>query len=356
MLSHALVLALLFKMKFDDEVTPEQIETFRKNIHKVQFPQTLWHFFAFRGHITLAVGSFTKEKDKNAKYSTIRGFAKTTLKSVSKATGLKSKTKKSHKFMLPTNMLPTHGRLSLADLGNESRFREEDESSELGESVPLPPHPTIKVSATLDSKGLERLAERSYYRDWERLGLGSLDLVSLKGTTTAQPAALTRISVVNHKFSVCKSFPQLLVVPGRISDDGLRRLARLYRHNRLPTITWRQSTSRALLIRGSAFHARGVMDIIRRHQDNQNLPAHEVPHSSEADEYLKAVISSTPSAMLKPDSSWNMSGSRTSVASNDEGGLGPITPTLSRRNINNPFSRAMEGFGTLTRNSGKTSA
>ena len=340
----------LIRAAFDDEVTQEQIDAFRKNIHKVQFPQTLWHFFAFRGHVTLG-GSFTKEKDKNGKYSTIRGFAKTTLKNVSKATGIKAKNKKSHKFMLPTNMLPTHGRLSIAEMNSENRFREEDEMSDISETMPLPPHPTIKISGPLDSKGLERLAERGYYKDWERLGLGSLDLVSLKGTTTAQPAALTRISVVNHKFAVCKSFPQLLVVPGRISDDGLRRLARLYRQNRLPVVTWRHAGSRALLIRGSAYHARGVMDIIRRHQDSNSLPAHDVPHNSEADEYLRAVIASTPSAVLKPESSWNMSGSTTSIASASDSAFGPITPTLSRRN-NNPFSRAMDGFGTLTRTSG----
>ncbi|XP_023320914.1 myotubularin-related protein 13 isoform X8 [Eurytemora carolleeae] len=341
----------IIRAAFDDEVTAEQIETFRKNIHKVQYPQTLWHFFAFRGHITLSEGVLAKEKDKNAKYSTIRGFAKSTLKNVSKATGIKTKNKKSHKFMLPTNMLPAHGRLSLVEMNTDQRFREDDEISEVNDQLPLPPHPTIKASGPLDSKCLERLSERGYYRDWERLGLGSLDLVTLKGAYTAQPASLTRISVVNHKFLVCKSLPQLLVVPGRVTDDSLRRLSRLYRQNRLPVITWRNGTSRALLIRGSAFHARGVMDIIRRHQDNQSLPAHEVPHSSEADEYLKAVISSTPSSMLKPESTWNMSGSTASIASVGELGLGPITPTLSRRN-NNPLSRAMEGLGTLTRNSG----
>ena len=343
----------LIRAAFDDEVTLEQIEAFRKNIHKIQFPQTLWHFFAFRGHVTLANEAMAKEKnDKSAKYSTIRGFAKTTLKSVSKATGIKNKNKKSHKFMLPMNMLPTHGRLSIADLSSDSRFREEDEMSDISEQLPAPPHPTIKGSGSLDSKGLERLSERHYYRDWERLGLGSLDLVSLKGATTAQPAALTRISIVNHKFSVCKSFPQLLVVPGRVSDDSIRRLGRLYRSNRLPVVTWRHTTSRALLLRGSGFHARGVMDIIRRHQDSQNLPAHEVPHSSEADDYLKAVIASTPAAMLKPENNWNMSGSTTSMASVGESGFSQVTPTMSRRN-HNPFSRAKEGFGTLSRNSGR---
>ena len=72
----------------------------------------------------------------------------------------------------------------------------------------------------------------------------------------------------------------------------------------------------------------------------------------EADEYLKAVISATPAAMLRPESSrWNMAGSSSSIA--ETTGLGgTITPTLSRRNNSNPFARAMEGFGTLTRSTG----
>merc|ERR1719447_2278532 len=71
----------------------------------------------------------------------------------------------------------------------------------------------------------------------------------------------------------------------------------------------------------------------------------------EAEQYLGAIIASSPQATLKPEMGWSIRGSTTSVNSLAEGGLGSITtPTLSRRN-NNPFSKAMEGFGTLTRSS-----
>jgi myotubularin-related protein 5/13 len=262
----------LIRAAFDDEVTAEEIENFRKLIHKVQFPPTFWHYFAFRGHITLATEQLVKDKDKNAKYSTIRGFAKTTLKSVSKATGLKTKSKKGPKYMLPgNNMLPMHGRLSISENlhQQEGRLREEDECSELSDQIPLPfqPH-SYRPTGPPDAKELERLAEGRYYRDWERLGLGRLDTVTAykSSTLTAQPTESTRISIVNFRFALTKSFPPLLVVPGRISDDSLRRFARFHRQNRFPVVTWRHVASRALLLRGSAFHARGVMDIIRRHQ------------------------------------------------------------------------------------------
>merc|ERR550519_104840 len=83
----------LIRVAFDDEVSVEDINNFRTNIHKTQYPATLWHYFAFRGHITLPPDASAKEKDKNGKYSTIRGFAKTTMKTVTKATGIKPKHK-----------------------------------------------------------------------------------------------------------------------------------------------------------------------------------------------------------------------------------------------------------------------
>jgi myotubularin-related protein 5/13 len=171
----------LIRAAFDDEVTAEEIETFRKLIHKVQFPPTFWHYFAFRGHIALAPEQLVKDKDKSAKYSTIRGFAKTTLKSVSKATGLKTKgsSKKNAKYMLPgSNMLPMHGRLSIAE-NLHMNARDEDEGSELSATdhlqLPLQMSSYRQHTGPLDAKELERLAEGRYYRDWERLGLGRLD-------------------------------------------------------------------------------------------------------------------------------------------------------------------------------------
>ena len=215
----------LIRVAFDDEVTVEDINNFRTNIHKTQYPATLWHYFAFRGHITLPPDSSAKEKDKNGKYSTIRGFAKTTMKTVTKATGIKPKHKKSHKYMLP-NMQPMHGRLSVAELGGE-KFREEDELSDIMESSPAPITPVRRAHNTLDSRGLERLSDRRDCRDFVRLGLGSLDMANAK--MASQPSELTRISVVNHKYSVSRSLPALMVVPGKISEESLKRLAKVRR-------------------------------------------------------------------------------------------------------------------------------
>lgn len=212
----------LIRAAFDDEVTVEEINNFRTSIQKTQYPATLWHFFAFRGHITLPPDSSAKEKERNGKYSTIRGFAKTTIKTVSKATGIKTKHKKSQKYMLP-NMQPMHGRLSVPEMGGE-RLREEDELSDIVE-CPGPITPARSSHNTLDSRGLGRLSDRRDCKDWVRLGLGELDIMTVK--MSSQPTEMTRISAVNHKYSVVRSLPALMVVPGKISDDSLKRLAKV---------------------------------------------------------------------------------------------------------------------------------
>ena len=190
----------------------------------------MWHYFAFRGHITLPTDPLAKEKDKNGKYSTIKGFAKTTMKTVTKATGLKTKQKKSHKYMLP-NMQPMHGRLSVAEMMNHNndKFREEDEMSDVvSESSSQVGVPVISPYChSLDSRGVDRLSDRRDARDYSRLGLGRLDSSTVR--QGSQPTELTRLSVVNVKFSLASSLPALVVVPGRVSDDSLKRLAKIHK-------------------------------------------------------------------------------------------------------------------------------
>jgi myotubularin-related protein 5/13 len=121
----------LIRAAFDDEVSIEEVENLRRNIHRIRHPENIFHFFAFRGnHSAQEPSARGKEKQK---YGTIRGFASKTLKNVSRAAGIKNKPRKSSKYMLP-NMMPAHGRLSIPELTHhESRIREEDEDSQSGD-------------------------------------------------------------------------------------------------------------------------------------------------------------------------------------------------------------------------------
>ncbi len=147
---------------------------------------------------------------------------------------------------------------------------------------------------------------------------------------------LFRVTTLNCRYGVVPSYPALMLVPARISDDSLRRYARYlqrqpvlvpktwsflariwidldlsilryHKHSRFPTVTWRHPRSHALLLRGSGFQQRGVMGMIKRHHQPQHQQeaggGHgggaggsggggqaEVASSIEAEMYTAAVI------------------------------------------------------------------
>ena len=86
----------------------------------------------------------------------------------------------------------------------------------------------ITLAIQSDAKSLDRLAERAYSRDWARLGIGSL----LNNQQRSGRYEAFRLSMVNTNYSLCRSYPAVLVVPNTISDDSIRRLARSNRQYR----------------------------------------------------------------------------------------------------------------------------
>lgn len=64
------------------------------------------------------------------------------------------------------------------------------------------------------------------------------------------------------------SYPGLLVVPQAVQDSSLPRVARCYRHNRLPVVCWKNSRSSTLLLRSGGFHGKGVVGLFK----SQNSP------------------------------------------------------------------------------------
>lgn len=74
----------------------------------------------------------------------------------------------------------------------------------------------------------------------------------------------------NHSYSLCHSwsYPGLLVIPQAVQDSSLPRVARCYRHNRLPVVCWKNSRSGTLLLRSGGFHGKGVVGLFK----SQNSP------------------------------------------------------------------------------------
>lgn len=54
------------KIVFDEEVGSDNVETFRKLVHKVRNPVRVFDTFTFVGHNTLQPTPIHKQKEKNA--------------------------------------------------------------------------------------------------------------------------------------------------------------------------------------------------------------------------------------------------------------------------------------------------
>uniref|UniRef100_A0A8C6GPX2 Myotubularin n=1 Tax=Mus spicilegus TaxID=10103 RepID=A0A8C6GPX2_MUSSI len=60
-----------------------------------------------------------------------------------------------------------------------------------------------------------------------------------------------RISFINKCYELCETYPALLVVPYRTSDDDLRRIATFRSRNRLPVLSWIHPENKMVIMRCS---------------------------------------------------------------------------------------------------------
>nr|CAD7393185.1 unnamed protein product [Timema cristinae] len=339
----------LIKLAFDEEVTPENIETFRKLIHRVRHPPHILNHFAFTGQVVVPQTPLHKGKEKNA---TLKGFAKKTLLKTARKAGFRPKTSsKRQKYVLPnmstsSKYLTSPGRMSLP-MTDPGDFGHDDDISvdefEIPRSVLVPPAPT-------DAKTLERLSERSYVRDWYRLGLVSSTHTTSNNRQHSEPF---RITTVNSQYMMCKSYPALLVMPVGVTDDSIRRFCRCYRTNRIPCITWRHPRTKALLVRGAGYHGKSVMGMLKGHPSS-TVSTSETTSSLEQERYLSVLVAVTPLSVLRQGSAWGMSDSSLSIDSlllAAEDHTSTLTPEVSRRSVN-PFNKAMGTLSVFPRSSG----
>lgn len=188
----------MIKLAFDEEVTAENIDTLRKLLHKIRHPPDVFHHFAFTGQVVVTQTPLHKNKEKNA---TLRGFAKKTLLKTARKAGFKQKSSsKRQKYVLPNisinnsnKYMTSPGRMSLpmADYDNH----EDDISIDDYETAQfaIAPAPT-------DAKTLERLQERSYVRDWQRMGL-----FNAAQSPSSKPAPdHFRLTAVNSIYMMCR--------------------------------------------------------------------------------------------------------------------------------------------------------
>lgn len=174
----------LIKVAFDEEVTAENIEGFRKLLNRARHPPNEFEHFAFASHGIIVRTPAHKIKEKNA---TLKGFAKKTLLRTAKRAGFKQKGVTRRKYVLSGVDFDDGNSLNEQNSGgnanNPMELNEDDDSDENIETMP-------RVTV----KDVERLKERSYVKDWKRLGFG-------------EPHSNFRISSVNCNYSLCRTYP-----------------------------------------------------------------------------------------------------------------------------------------------------
>lgn len=243
----------LIKIAFDEEVMQESIEQFRKTLNRARHPEDEYGFFAFSTNLMVVKTPFPKTKEKN---STLKGFAKKTLMRTARKleikAGFKQKTMTKRKYIFSGNqeLEAMYGNVANSNnnLANDNSGDDDEDASDDVESIP----PRVTV------KDVEKLKDRNYVKDWQRLNLTSNGF---------------RISTVNCNYSVCRTYPALIVCPKIITDDQLRSFSKIYKNQRFPVPVWRHKNNGAVLLRGSLSISKGVMGMLKSANSSVNTNA-----------------------------------------------------------------------------------
>uniref|UniRef100_A0A4W5PB81 SET binding factor 2 n=1 Tax=Hucho hucho TaxID=62062 RepID=A0A4W5PB81_9TELE len=262
----------LIKVAFDEEVSSEMVEIFRKHIQRIRYPQSIFSTFAFAAGQTAPQLILPKQKERNTGFRTL---SKTIVKGAKRA-GMITMGRQSQTT------------LKKNDRGSRMTWHEDDDISVSDEGEP-PPSSTLRAS---EKSTMEQLVERACFRDYQRLGLGTVTASSSRSKTGEQ----FRVTAVNRLYSLCRSYPGLLVVPQSVQDSSLQKVARCYRHNRLPVVCWKHPSTKAVLLRSGGFHGKSVVGLFKSQNQSSTAPANssELSSSLEQEKYLQAILNSIP--------------------------------------------------------------
>ncbi|XP_078138874.1 myotubularin-related protein 13 isoform X2 [Centroberyx gerrardi] len=262
----------LIKVAFDEEVSSEMVEIFRKHLQRIRYPQSIFTTFAFAAGQTAPQLIVPKQKERNTGFRTL---SKTIVKGA----------KRAGKITMGRGGQTT---LKKNERGSRMTWHEDDDISISDDGEP-PPSSTLRAS---EKSTMEQLVERACFRDYQRLGLGTITASSSRSKTGEQ----FRITAVNRLYSLCRSYPGLLVVPQAVQDSSLHKVARCYRHNRLPVVCWKHPRTKAVLLRSGGFHGKSVVGLFKSQNPSSTAPASSSESSSslEQEKYLQAILDSIP--------------------------------------------------------------
>uniref|UniRef100_A0A8C6JK06 Uncharacterized protein n=1 Tax=Melopsittacus undulatus TaxID=13146 RepID=A0A8C6JK06_MELUD len=260
----------LIKVAFDEEVSPEVVEIFKKQLMKFRYPQSIFSTFAFAAGQTAPQIILPKQKEKNTSFRT---FSKSIVKGAKRA----GKMTIGRQYLLKKKT----GTI-VEERGNRPGWNEDDDIS-VSDDSEMHTGGTLKAS---EKSTMEQLVERACFRDYQRLGLGTIS----SNSSRSKPEYL-RVTALNRMYSLCRSYPGLLVVPQSVQDNSLQRVARCYRHNRLPVVCWKNTKTSTLLLRSGGFHGKGVVGLFKSQNTHTTAPTSlESSSSIEQEKYLQALL------------------------------------------------------------------
>uniref|UniRef100_A0A3Q3KJ03 SET binding factor 2 n=1 Tax=Monopterus albus TaxID=43700 RepID=A0A3Q3KJ03_MONAL len=262
----------LIKVAFDEEVSSEMVEIFRKHLQRIRYPQSIFSSFAFAAGQTAPQLILPKQKERNTGFRTL---SKTIVKGA----------KRAGKITMGRGSQST---LKKNDRGSRMTWNEDDDISISDDGEP-PSSSTLRAS---EKSTMEQLVEQSCFHDYQRLGLGTITASSSRSKSGEQ----FRITALNRLYSFCRSYPGLLVVPQAVQDSSLQKVARCYRHNRLPVVCWKHPRTKAVLLRSGGFHGKSVVGLFKSQNPSSTVPASSSESSSslEQEKYLQAILNSIP--------------------------------------------------------------
>lgn len=308
----------LIRVAFDEEVTSDNIDGFKKHVTRQRSPANIFQLFAFTSQLVIPNKSIIlMQKTKNPKSATLKGFAKRTFMKTAQKAGLKKKDPNKNRYIsegfsgsakdsrtlaigstASSSSISDHLRSNeQADSLNESTSSDHSQhqsSLHLTSTIPrstlassnsvAPPH--IKINGT-SANTLVKMSQMNYVKDYFRLNLGSIS-TSNNGSNGSSNMPLSNffqsssskhqrtnsnsynnieqcfITSVNLNYSVTRSYPGLIVLPSGITDECIIRISRFYKSSRFPAVVWRHARTKALLLRSSGFQGKGIFDMFKK--------------------------------------------------------------------------------------------
>jgi myotubularin-related protein 5/13 len=308
----------LLRIAFDEEVTSESIDGFRKCAIRQRSPEKIFQLFAFTSQLVIPNKSILlAQKTKNPKSATLKSFAKRTFMKTAQKAGLKKKDPNKNRYIFDgfagsskdSRTLAIGGSTaSSSSISDHLRSNEQADSLNDSTSSDLSHHvnghiakstiprstlglttsPTTHIKHVTSANTLVKMSQMNYVKDYFRLNLGNITTNSNNNNGNSSNIALSNffqgsstkhqrtssnssnnvdqcyITSLNLNYSVTRTYPALVVVPSGINDECIMRISRFYKSSRFPVVIWRHARTKALLMRSSGFQGKGVFDVFKK--------------------------------------------------------------------------------------------